>query len=469
MYMISKFFKSLALLLTSLAALSSEFRFQNEYDPETGEGHVRLFLINDTGDFIGFSCTPSNTWDGPYVWFSLKEKINNNSNLKMFYKVDSQTKESFEAWKVDDYLLLTRDGEYSNIQFQWIEDFLQSLQGFETLTLGRSKSIREAKFKSPQKKENLIKFLEQAKNIDSCYVRSIEQEFKENKAKAEAEAERKRREAEAEAERKRREAEAEKIQAKRYADFQTDVSKIFINNYLLTFDKPTQRTSYRSYRDGMCWDAGLYEYTLNENNTDFVHLKEIDYSRYGFNEDRDYYSYGYLDSNYFSSGLWHLVIKAEIPTNKGKRTVEIASGWQNEGSYHCLDMDDIRKNYTFDDLSSSEYKNMASIIGEEGTSRSFNVQRAASLISGLNFTLFVGGFSVDSEFEKLSKGFYEKWGKSEFIQIKQGSNIRDRTIYFFNRSGKPAPIKITWNFNPYSYEVEGSIGFEDQDFDWSAW
>ena len=235
--MISKFFNGIALLLISLTTLSSEFSFQNEYDPDTEEGYVRLWLANDTGDFIGFACDPSNTSNGPYMWINLKEQFKNSSSFEMFYQINRQAKVNFKTWKEGDYLVLTIDGKYGNKQFEWIENFLQSLQNFETLTLGRSKSIREAKFQSPQNKENLIKFFEQAITIDSCYARSVEQELEENKAKEEAEAERKRKEAEAEAEKVRKKAEAEAERKRKQAEAQKRAAEI--NDMLLLINSLT--------------------------------------------------------------------------------------------------------------------------------------------------------------------------------------------------------------------------------------
>jgi len=476
--MISKFFNGIALLLISLTTLSSEFSFQNEYDPDTEEGYVRLWLANDTGDFIGFACDPSNTSNGPYMWINLKEQFKNSSSFEMFYQINRQAKVNFKTWKEGDYLVLTIDGKYGNKQFEWIENFLQSLQNFETLTLGRSKSIREAKFQSPQNKENLIKFFEQAITIDSCYARSVEQELEENKAKEEAEAERKRKEAEAEAERKRKEAEAEEErkrkeaeakekQAKRYADFKADISKIIKQNYLFNFIKPEQQTRYYDgpYEDTICWETQLYEYILEKNGTEFEHLEVIDHQDYFTESNTRTFS-----SSYFSSGLWNLAMIAEMPTNNKKLEVKLSEiSAYSENAKHCLDFNSLRRNYSFEDLNSSEYKNMASIIGEEPTYKRLNLRDTATLISRLNFTLFIGGFAVDSEFERLSEGFYEKWGKSEFIEIRQGYNIRDRKIFFLNKDGKPTPIKISWSFDPYSYEIEGSFSVEEQDFDWTVW
>ena len=81
----------------------------------------------------------------------------------------------------------------------------------------------------------------------------------------------------------------------------------------------------------------------------------------------------------------------------------------------------------------------------------------------------IAGFDIDPQFNNLSNGFYEKWGKSEYIKIVQGNSIRERKLKFLNSEGKLTPIKLNFIIDPYDYEISGTIRFEDNDFDWSAW
>ena len=133
-------------------------------------------------------------------------------------------------------------------------------------------------------------------------------------------------------------------------------------------------------------------------------------------------------------------------------------------------MSQIRRSYNFDDLKTQEYQNVKSVIGEEWSSRnSYDPVFVASFFNKLSFTLKIGGFKVTDEFEKLSNGFYKKWGNSEFIEKRSGRSISDLTIWFKNKNGTKTPVVMKFSLDPYTYDVAGSIRFDAEDFDWSLW
>ena len=141
-------------------------------------------------------------------------------------------------------------------------------------------------------------------------------------------------------------------------------------------------------------------------------------------------------------------------------------------SYYCADLSEIRSSYDFDDFKTEEYQNVRSIIKDEWSwnpKNSYDPAEVASFFKKLSFTLVIGGFKVDEQFEKLSNGFYQKWGESEFIEKLDGRSITDRTIWFKNKSGGNVPIVLKFSLDPYNYDVAGAIRFDAEDFDWSLW
>ena len=141
-------------------------------------------------------------------------------------------------------------------------------------------------------------------------------------------------------------------------------------------------------------------------------------------------------------------------------------------SYYCADLSEIRSSYDFDDFKTEEYQNVRSIIKDEWSwspRNSYDPAEVASFFNKLSFTLVIGGFKVDEQFEKLSNGFYQKWGESEFIEKLDGRSITDRTIWFKNKSGGNVPIVLKFSLDPYTYDVAGAIRFDEEDFDWSLW
>ena len=141
-------------------------------------------------------------------------------------------------------------------------------------------------------------------------------------------------------------------------------------------------------------------------------------------------------------------------------------------SYYCADLSEIRSSYDFDDFKTEEYQNVRSIIKDEWSwspRNSYDPAEVASFFNKLSFTLVIGGFKVDEQFEKLSNGFYQKWGESEFIEKLDGRSITDRTIWFKKKSGGSVPIVLKFSLDPYTYDVAGAIRFDEEDFDWSLW
>ena len=199
--MLSEFIKLLSVLLLSFQLLSEEFTFFNSYDAETNEGVVGLRLFGKNDKFIGLNCSPVDNFDGPIFWFSLGQSVESSIlGTSMFYKFDSKEKVVFSVWplEVDGKVYLTlidAKGVYGTQEFLWIEDFMQELQSAETLTVGLTKSISETKFSNISGREDLEKFFEVASTIDSCYLRTAEEEARQIRVAAEAEAERKRQEA----------------------------------------------------------------------------------------------------------------------------------------------------------------------------------------------------------------------------------------------------------------------------------
>ena len=499
--MLSEFIKLLSVLLLSFQLLSEEFTFFNSYDAETDEGVVGLRLFGKNDKFIGLNCSPGDNFDGPLLWFSLGQSVKSSSlGASMFYKFDNKEKVIFSVWplEVDGEIYLTlvntNESDYGTQEFLWIEDFMQELQKAETLTVGLTKSISETKFRNISGREDLEKFFEVVSTIDSCYLRTAEEEARQIRVAAEAEAERKRQEAAAAAEKARKEAErkkreaaaaAEKARQKaaRYAEFRSDLSQIIKDHYLLIFNRPVQELIDTYYaddddiKDGLCWGTELYEFMLNEEGDEYSYASLI--SSADFVSDFSYYgSSSYFKQGYNSQGYWMLEIIATTPLEKFKlpMTLEKVHYDRRDGdldeSYHCADLSRIRSRYGFDDLKTEEYQNVKSIIGEEWKGwepYNYDPVKVASLFNKLSFTLKIGGFKVTDSFEELSNGFYQKWGESEFIEKMGGRSITDRTIWFKNKSGGNAPIVLKFSLDPYTYDVNGAIRFEDEDFDWSLW
>ena len=500
--MSSKFMKLLSVLLLSFQLLSDEFTYFNNYDAETDEGAAGLRLFSKNDKFIGLNCSPAGNFDGPIFWFSLGQNVGSSlERTSMFYKFDNNERVVFSAWplEVDGEVFLTlvdtNKIDYGTREFRWIEDFMQQLQSAETLTVGLIKSISETKFSNISGKENLEKFFEVASTIDSCYLRTAEEKARQIKVAAEAEAERKRQEAAAaakkarqEAERKKREAAAAAKRAKekaaRYAEFRSDLTQIIKDHYLLFFAQPSQEIENTYYspdkEDGLCWGTELYEFMFNEEGNEYEYAVVIPSSNFQLNtNDRYYYQYEYFDRGYNNQGLWMLQMNASSPLEKFKSPMTLKridydrrDGDEFEESYHCAELYKIRNSYGFDDLKTEEYQNVKSIIGEEWSSYSpynYDPVKVSSLFNKLSLTLKIGGFKVNDEFEKLSNGFYQKWGESEFIEKMGGSSITDRTIWFKNKNGIKTPLVLKFSFDPYTYNVASAIRFDEEDFDWSLW
>ena len=508
--MFNKFFGLLSVLLLSLQLLSDEFTFFNDYDAETDEGVAGLRLFSKNSKSIGLNCSPVDNFDGPLFWFSLGGSVGSSSErTSMFYQFDNNERVVFSAWplEVNDevYLTLvdTNKIDYGTREFRWIEDFMHKLQSAETLKVGLIKSISETKFSNISGRENLEKFFEVASTIDSCYLRTAEEKARQIRVAAEAEAERKKQEAAAEAERKKQEAaaaaekarqEAERKkreaaaaaekarqEAARYAEFRSDLTQIIRDHYLLVFDQPLQELDQYypdEKEDGLCWGTELYEFNLNEEGNEYVHASLIDSANFvEFTQESSYQSYRYFEGSYSYSKtpLWMLQINASSSLEKIE-SLELEKTYYNHRdgsefeSYHCVELSQIRRSYDFDDLKTEEYQNVKSVIGEEWSrSNSYDPVFVASFFNKLSFTLKIGGFKVTDEFEKLSNGFYKKWGNSEFIEKRSGRTISDLTIWFKNRNGIKTPVVMKFSLDPYTYDVAGSIRFDEEDFDWSLW
>lgn len=474
--MSSKFMKLLSVLLLSFQLLSDEFTYFNNYDAETDEGAAGLRLFSKNDKFIGLNCSPAGNFDGPIFWFSLGQNVGSSSErTSMFYKFDNNERVVFSAWplEVDGEVFLTLVDtskiDYGTREFQWIEDFMQQLQSAETLTVGLIKSISETKFSNISGRENLEKFFEVASTIDSCYLRTVEEKARQISVAAEAEAERKRQEAAAAAEKARQE-------AVRYAEFRSDLSQIIKDHYLLFFGQPEQKVDqyYRPTRkDGMCWGTELYEFVLNEEGNDYESATVIPSVEFMVNHNGRSNTFGSTYSRNLGTGLWMLQIKAGTSLEKVKSLTMEDAQYKFSTDFEsnsCVDMGWIRGRYDFDDLKTEEYQNVKSIIGEKWSrSARLDPVKVASLFNKLSFTLKIGGFKVNDEFEKLSNGFYQKWGESEFIQKVGGRSITDRVILFKNKSGSNTPIVLKFSLDPYTYDVAGAIRFDEEDFDWSLW
>lgn len=460
----SKFIKWLSVLILSFQLLSEEFTFFNSYDAETDEGVVGLRLFGKNDKFIGLNCSPGDNFDGPLLWFSLGQSVKSSSlGASMFYKFDNKEKVIFSVWplEVDGEIYLTlvdtNESDYGTQEFLWIEDFMQELQKAETLTVGLTKSISETKFRNISGREDLEKFFEVVSTIDSCYLRTAEEEARQIRVAAEFEAE------------KARKAE------ERYAEFRSDISRIIKDHYLLFFGQPKQEQyAYYGYKeDGLCWGAELYQFIVNEEGNAYESANVLP-SLTSFPE-------GASEYNYFNTGrnnpsVWALRMNASLSLKKftsmtlGSKNSTNGPDEEFEG-YYCADLSGIRSSYGFDDLKTEEYQNVTSIIYDEwsGSRQTYDPVKVASLFNKLSFIIKIGAFRVDDQFEKLSNGFYQKWGESEFIDIRDGRSITDRKIWFKNKSGRLTPIVLEFSLDPYTYDVEGAIRFEDEDFDWSLW
>ena len=477
--MYSKCIRLLSVLLLSFQLLSDEFSFFNSYDAETDEGAVGLRLFGKNDKFIGLNCSPVDNFDGPIFWFSLGQSVESSLfGTSMFYKFDNKEKVVFSVWPLEIdgkvYLTLvdTDEGDYGTQEFLWIEDFMQELESADTLTVGLTKSISETKFSNISGREDLEKFFDIASTIDSCYLRTTEEEARQIRVAAEAEAERKRQEAAAAAEKARKEEE-------RYAEFRSDVSQIIKDNFLLFFGQPIQEVEnyyYSTYKrnreDGLCWGAELYQFILNEEGNEYESasvLPSESFNRRGA---------GYNSFNKTSNepNFWALQISASMSLEKFTSMTLRYNKYNGEDSefesYYCADLSEIRSSYDFDDFKTEEYQNVRSIIKDEWSwspRNSYDPAEVASFFNKLSFTLVIGGFKVDEQFEKLSNGFYQKWGESEFIEKLDGRSITDRTIWFKKKSGGSVPIVLKFSLDPYTYDVAGAIRFDEEDFDWSLW
>mgnify|MGYP001242717581 CR=1 FL=1 len=440
--MSSKLIRLLSILLLNFQLLSDEFTFFNNYDAETNEGVVELRLFGKNDKSIGINCSPVDNFDGPVMWFSLGQSVKSSSaGTSMFYKFDDGGKVNFPVWpyQSDDkkFLVLVNfnNDSYGSDEFSWIEDFMQGLASAETLTVGLSKSISETKFSDISGKEYLEKFFEVASTIDSCYLRTAEEE------------------------------------TERYAEFRSDLAQIIKDHYLLLFSQPLQEFHYYygedRKEDGLCWGTELYEFILNEEGDEYVHASFIDATSFtGTARAPD------MTTNF--DGLWKLQINAG--SSLGKLESLTLEEYEYDlletdfEKYYCADLEKIRELYGFDDLKTEEYQNVKSIIGEEWSKKNkYDPSKVTSLFNKLSFTLKIDGFKVTEEFEKLSNGFYKKWGDSEFIEKRSGRSITDQTIFFKCACGRKTPIVLEFSLDPYTYDVAGSIRFEDEDFDWSLW
>ena len=476
--MSSKFFRLLSVLLLSLQLLSDEFTYFNTQDSEPdGIAGLRLFGKNDK--FIALNCSPVDNFDGPVLFFSLGQSVKSSfAGISMFYKFDDGEKVNFPVWpyQSDDkeYLVLVDfdKDEYSSDEFYWIEDFMQGLESAETLTVGLTKSISETKFSNISGRANLEKFFDVASTIDSCYLRTAEEEARQIRVAAEAEAERKRQEAAAAAEKARQEEE-------RYAEFRSDVSQIIKDNYLLFIGQPIQEVRdnfYSTYKrdreDGLCWGAELYQFILNEEGNEYESasvLPSESFNRRGA-------GYNSFNKTYNEPNFWALQISASMSLEKFTSMTLNYNEYNGEDSefesYYCANLSEIRSSYDFDDFKTEEHQNVRSIIKDEWSwspRNSYDPAEVASFFNKLSFTLIIGGFKVDEQFEKLSNGFYQKWGESEFIEKLDGRSITDRTIWFKKKSGGSVPIVLKFSLDPYTYDVAGAIRFDEEDFDWSLW
>tara|TARA_Y100001935_G_C17274446_1_gene493861 strand:+ start:121 stop:1575 length:1455 start_codon:yes stop_codon:yes gene_type:complete len=472
---------SLSFLIICLNIFSTEFLFMNDLNSKEDNSAIRLYLNNDKGDSIQIACFLDDVV-GPYMWVDLNDK--SKGITSWVYRVNGGPKASFK----------TSGQMVSN--FAFVEDFLQNLETMETLSIRKDKSISEIKFANPKNKENLTKFFEAAKGLDSCQARTLADEAREIKEKAAAEAERKRMAAEAEAERKRvaaekarKEAEAKERRAQqekqRYADFKADLTEIFANNYVLELKTQQKYQSNRTdtLMDGICWGTTLYQVIRNEDKTDYVDWKEIK---------SDQTNYSPVPNKF--NGLWGLVLEAQHTTNKESITFKALvddkphkDSWNSgrerkSGIYennHCIELNQIRKSYGYSDLNTAKYKNVVSKIGEltDSSANSYwdrvsvlNIKEVASLFDKLEFEIAIVGFRVEPRFISIYDDFLKKWGESEFIEIHDKKSIQDFVVTFKNgdKYVNQTNLKIRFNLKNLS-EADGLFSFDERFYDWSAW
>ena len=459
---------SLSFLIICLNIFSTEFLFMNDLNSKEDNSAIRLYLNNDKGDSIQIACFLDDVV-GPYMWVDLNDK--SKGITSWVYRVNGGPKASFKT-----------SGQMVN-NFAFVEDFLQNLETMETLSIRKDKSISEIKFANPKNKENLTKFFEAAKGLDSCQARTLADEAREIKEKAAAEAERKRVAAEAEAERKRvaaekarKEAEAIERRAQqekqRYADFQADLAEIINTNYILVFKTEQKYVQKRmdDLRDGICWGTELYQVKWNEDETNFVEWKVIK---------SDQNDYEPVPNRWV--GFWELDLKAQHTTNTESITLEAKYdekplSWNEANSSvyesnHCIELDQIRSSYAYSDLNTAKYKNVVSKIGQQGTrGLRLNIEEVASLFDELEFEIKIAGFRVEPRFISIFDDFLKKWGESEFIQIYDRKSLQDFGVEFFNNSRYPQRVAVKLKFSIDAASVlKGNIFFEDRHYDWSDW
>jgi len=434
MHMISNFFSRIFILLVSLNLYPSELQYYER------NGLIGLNLINQTGDIIGIYCGRSGSDDGPIFMLSLKENIKTNyTGINVLYSFDQDSASSIKTWLYDGGILeLVKEGNsYGDEQFQWIENFTQNLEQAKTLTIGREKSIREAKFTISQNKDDLYKFFKEAGKIDTCNIRSASEELRQIQAQAEAEAE------------------IAKQRQRRYEEFKSDVAKIIKENYSLEFRKPYQPMMNRGLwkYDEICWSLALYR-----NNY------KLPLDPYGSFDDtwavEDFNPY-YRESEDQWWYMGYTLRKAGSNDYYSK----------NFNSF-CVGFSQLTDLYDFDDLDSPEYLKLMSALEKWPSDYDDPLKdfaKVADLFHGLDFTLTISSFHIDESFLRVSNGFYEKWSNSEFIKIIDGASINDRKVEFYNLNGEEVDIKLFLKFEPYDPDFEGTINFGDEAFDWTAW
>ena len=461
---------SLSFLIICLNIFSTEFLFTNDLNSKEDNSAIRLYLNNDKGDSIQIACYLDYVV-GPEMWVDLNDK--SKGITSWVYRVNGGPKASFKT-----------SGQMVN-NYAFVEDFLQNLETMETLSIRKDKSISEIKFANPKNKENLTKFFEAAKGLDSCQARTLADEAREIKEKAAAEAERKRVAAEAEAERKRvaaekarKEAEAKERRAQqekqRYADFQADLAEIINNNYLLAFKAEQKYIGQNTddLRDSICWGTELYQVVWNEDKTKFVEWKII--------ESDQKLHYGPIPNRYL--GFWTLALKAQHTTNRESISFEAKNYdkyWEKANSLvyeniHCIELDQVRKSYTYSDLNTAKYKNVVSKIGEQASrsmdansyrrSSRLNIKEVVTLFDELEFEILISGFRVEPRFISIFDDFLKKWGESEFISILDRKSLQDFDVQFRNNKA----LKLKFSLVDAT-TLKGTIYFDDRHYDWSAW
>lgn len=431
--MISNFFSRAFILLLSLNLYPSEFQyFENN-------GLIGLNLTNQTGDRLGITCDASGSYDGPYFLLSLKEEIKGNyTGVNVLYSFGQDSASSIKTWANDGILWLAEEGvSYGDEEFEWIENFMQNLEQARTLTIGREKSIREAKFAISQNKEDLYKFFKEAEKIDTCNIRSASEELRQIQAQAEAETEK------------------AKQRQTRYEDFKSDVAKIIKENYSLEFRKPYQpiSDSGKYVQEMICWGLALYR-------NDY----KLPLNAYGFNDTwavEDFNPY-YRESE---DQWWYM--------GYSERVAGYSEYFSEDFNSFCVNFSQLTDLYDFDDLNSPEYLKLMSALEKWPVDywhdQLKDFAKVADLFHGLDFTLTISSFQIDELFLRVSNGFYEKWNNSEFIKIIDGESINDRKVEFYNLNGEEVDIKLFLKSEPYDPDFEGTINFGDEAFDWTAW